>query len=96
MSEMIDKAVTALSEKLGDEVFDGSVRFEIEGEGSVRVDESGVSADDSEADVTLTADRDTFEGLLTGDVNPTSAFMTGQLKVDGDMSLAMKLGSILS
>ena len=33
--------------------------------------------------------------MLDGDVNPTTAFMSGRLKVDGDMGLAMKLGSIL-
>ena len=53
-------------------------------------------AADEEADVTLTADRATFEGLLSGDVNPTMAFMTGKLKVDGSMGTAMKLGALLS
>jgi putative sterol carrier protein len=43
----------------------------------------------------LTADVETFQGLLDGDVNPTSAFISGRLKVDGDMGLAMKLGSLL-
>ena len=33
--------------------------------------------------------------MLDGDINPTAAFMSGRLKVDGDMGLAMKLGSIL-
>ena len=42
------------------------------------------------------ADADTFQGMLSGDVNPTSAFMTGGLKIDGDMGTAMKLGAILS
>jgi putative sterol carrier protein len=45
--------------------------------------------------VTLTADRETFEGILTGDVNPTAAFMQGKLAVDGDMGLAMQLGAAL-
>ena len=35
-------------------------------------------------------------GILDGDVNPTSAFMTGKLSVDGDMGQAMKLGAALS
>ncbi|MXU63826.1 SCP2 sterol-binding domain-containing protein [Oceanomicrobium pacificus] len=96
MSEVVNGAVTALQEKLGDADFDGSVKFVIEGEGAVRIDESGVSADDSDADCTLTADRETFEGILSGDVNPTAAFMGGQLKVDGDMGQAMKLGALLS
>jgi putative sterol carrier protein len=64
-------------------------------EGSVIIDGDTVRADDGEADCTMTASGETFEGILDGDVNPTSAFMTGKLKVEGDMGLAMKLGSIL-
>ena len=93
MSEILDKAVAALNEKLGDADFDGTVKFDIEGTGSVVVDSNGARVSDEPADVTLTADADTFEGIMSGDVNPTSAFMTGKLKVDGDMGVAMKLAS---
>ncbi|MFZ1510297.1 MAG: SCP2 sterol-binding domain-containing protein, partial [Tabrizicola sp.] len=48
-----------------------------------------------EADVTLTADADVFRAILDGEMNPTMAFMTGKLAVDGSMGLAMKLGSVL-
>ncbi len=37
-----------------------------------------------------------FRAILDGDMNPTMAFMTGKLSVDGVMGLAMKLGSVLS
>ena len=96
MSDIITGAVTALAEKLGDAVVDGTIKFEIEGEGGIIVDSAGVRAGDDAADVTLTADADTFQGVLSGDINPTSAFMQGKLKVDGDMGLAMKLGSLLA
>lgn len=96
MSEVVAKAVEALKEKLGSQTFPASARFVIEGEGSVRIDGSGVSADDSDADVTLTADLDTFRGIIEGNVNPTTAFMMGRLKVSGDMGLAMKLGTLLA
>ena len=33
--------------------------------------------------------------ILSGDLNPTAAFMGGKLTVDGDMGTAMKLGSVL-
>lgn len=93
---VIDAAVAAISAKIGGG-FDGSAKFVIDGEGAVMVDGSGVrAADDSdEADVTMTADPDTFQEILSGDLNPTSAFMSGKLKLDGDMGMAMKLGSAL-
>ena len=51
---------------------------------------------DDEADVTLSAVAETFKGIFDGEVNPTGAFMAGQLTVDGDMGLAMKLAGVLS
>ncbi|NHB75130.1 SCP2 sterol-binding domain-containing protein [Rhodobacter calidifons] len=94
MSEMIDAAVKALSAKVSGG-FDGVAKFVIPGEGAIMLDASGVRPGDEEADVTLTADADVFRAILDGEMNPTMAFMTGKLKVDGSMGLAMKLGSVL-
>ncbi|ABL69927.1 MULTISPECIES: SCP2 sterol-binding domain-containing protein [Paracoccus] len=94
MSKVVEAAVAALDEKA--KGFDGTAKFVIEGEGSVYIDADGARAADDEAEVTLTASRETFEGLLSGDVNPTTAFMTGKLRVDGSMGMAMKLGALLS
>jgi len=96
MSDVINQAVTLLTEKLAGVEIGGTVKFDIEGEGAVMVDDSGVRAGDEEADVTLSADPDTFQGMMEGETNPTSAFMTGKLKVDGDMGMAMKLASALA
>lgn len=95
MSDVINQAVTALSDKMDGE-FDGSVKFVIEGEGSIMVDGDGVRAGDDDAECTMTADADTFQSILDGDLNPTAAFMSGKLTVDGDMGTAMKLGTVLS
>ncbi|MFE3836494.1 SCP2 sterol-binding domain-containing protein [Pseudogemmobacter sonorensis] len=95
MSEIVDKAVEKLAVKL-EGGFDGVAKFVITGEGAIMLDASGVRAGDEEADVTLTASAEVFQGILEGDVNPTTAFMTGKLKVDGSMGLAMKLGAALS
>ncbi|MCA8878429.1 MAG: SCP2 sterol-binding domain-containing protein [Rhodobacteraceae bacterium] len=95
MSDVISIAVAKLSEKLGTG-FDGTARFDIEGEGSVYVDGAGVRASDEEADVVISADADTFRSIIEGDLDPTSAFMSGRLKIDGDMGQAMKLGSALA
>ncbi|GGE26509.1 sterol-binding domain-containing protein [Primorskyibacter flagellatus] len=95
MSDVINAAVAALQAKM-DGGFDGTAKFVIEGEGAIMIDGNGVHAGDEEADVTLTADAETFQEILSGDLNPTSAFMTGKLSVDGDMGKAMALGSVLA
>ena len=94
MSEMIEAAVKALSAKLSGG-YDGVAKFVIPGEGASMLDGQGVRAGDEEADVTLTAEADVFRAILDGDMNPTMAFMTGKLKVDGSMGQAMKLGAVL-
>lgn len=96
MSEIVNGAVKALAAKLGDGRIDGSVRFVIEDEGVVRIDEAGVSANAAEADCTIAADAETFRGLLDGELNPTGAFMSGRLRVEGDMGLAMKIAALLA
>jgi putative sterol carrier protein len=95
MSDVIDQAVVALQEKFAGAEIGGTAKFMIPGEGAIMLDDGGVRAADEAADVVLTADVDTFRAILDGDTNPTAAFMTGKLAVDGDMALAMKLGTVL-
>ena len=94
MSDVIDRAVEKLNAKLGDG-FDGSAKFVIEDEGTIMMDDRGARAGDVPSDVTLTADAETFQQLLDGELDPTAAFMQGRLKVDGDMATAMRLGAAL-
>jgi putative sterol carrier protein len=94
VSDVIDAAVAALNAKLSGG-FDGVAKFVILGEGAIMMDGAGVRAGDEEADVTLTAEAEVFRAILEGDLNATMAFMSGKLKVDGSMGLAMKLGSVL-
>ncbi len=94
MSDVIAAAVEALQGKLGSGI-DGVVKFDLRGLGAIMVDSEGVRAADEDADVTLSADADVFEEILSGDLDPTSAFMTGRLAVEGDMGMAMKLASML-
>jgi putative sterol carrier protein len=46
--------------------------------------------------VTLTASPETFRAIMTGDTSATGAYMSGRLRLDGDMGLAMRLGSLLA
>ena len=70
--------------------------FDIEGAGqwTVTVDEGKVSVTEGatgDPDCTITSSEQNFERIVGGDLNPTSAYMTGKLKVKGDMGAAMKL-----
>ena len=69
--------------------------FDIEGAGQWKVDvddgKVSVAEGGGDADVTISTSQETFEKIVAGDVNPTSAYMTGKLKIKGDMGAAMKL-----
>ena len=95
MSDVISQAVTQLNAKM-DGGFDGTAKFIVEDEGAIMIDQSGARAGDEDADVTLTASRDTFEGILSGEDNATAAFMSGKLTIDGDMGTAMQLAAVLA
>ncbi len=72
-----------------------SYRFDIEGEGNwhVGVVDGAVTVTEStdSADCVIRMKDDVFAKLRAGKQNPMTAFMTGKIKVEGDMSLAMKL-----
>ena len=50
-----------------------------------------MTEDDGDADCTITASEETFTKIASGEQNPTAAYMSGKLKVKGDMGQAMKL-----
>jgi putative sterol carrier protein len=69
--------------------------FDIDGAGVWKVDvtDAGVNVTEggTDGDVTIRASEDTFRAIASGEQNPTTAYMTGKLKIDGDMSAALKL-----
>ena len=66
---------------------DGAGRWRVEvDDGKVNVAEGGETAD-----CTISTTEETFGRIAAGELNPTSAYMTGKLKIKGDMSAAMKL-----
>ncbi|MEP3331581.1 SCP2 sterol-binding domain-containing protein [Sedimentitalea sp.] len=96
MSDFLEKAAAELNTKLAASDFDGTAKFDIAGEGAIMMDSEGARVADEEAEVTLSADAETFQAIFEGDMNPTSAFMSGKLSVDGDMGMAMKLAAVLA
>jgi putative sterol carrier protein len=74
-----------------------SYLFDIEGEGQWVVDvRDGAltvseGAGEGNADATISTSGETFGEIVAGNQNPTTAYMTGKLKIKGDMGAAMKL-----
>ena len=75
-----------------------SYLFDIEGEGKwlVSVADGGIVVTEGEgaADATIETSAETFEKIVSGEQNATTAYMTGKLKIKGDMGAAMKLQKI--
>ena len=78
-------------------VLGGSVKFVVD-DNVVMIDgNSGeISSEDNEATCTISTDADTMQSIMDGSSSPQAAFMTGKLKVAGDMSIALKVQSIIS
>ena len=55
-----------------------------------------VSEEDGEADTTIKVSWDDWEAMREGQLDGMTAFMTGKLKVEGDMSNAMQLQGVLA
>jgi len=49
----------------------------------------------ADAGVTFITDIDTLQAMIDGETDGMTAFMSGKLRTEGDMSLAMKLGQLL-
>jgi putative sterol carrier protein len=96
----IETAAEAIRAKVGENSGLGAtVKFDCGEEGVVFLDGASepttVSTENKAADCTIACDLETLESLISGDLNPTAAFMQGKIKVDGDMTVAMRLSSVL-
>jgi putative sterol carrier protein len=69
--------------------------FDVKGVGAwtVRVDDGSVTVSEGaeEADCTISANEETLTRIVNGEQNPTTAYMTGKLKIAGDVGAALKL-----
>jgi putative sterol carrier protein len=73
-----------------------SLKFDLKGEGFIHIDRDTVVNEDLPADCTVIVSKDNFEKLARRELDPTMAMMTGKLKLNGDMSVAMKLAPLLA
>ncbi len=75
-------------------------KFDFDDEGCILVDATQspamISKENGEADKNYMCTSSVFSDILNGVQDPTMAFMTGKLKIEGSMGYAMKLNSILA
>ena len=74
------------------------VKFDFGDAGKIYLDgvAGKVSSDDSAADTTIKVKLEDFVDMAGGKLDPTSAFMQGKLRVEGDMGVAMQLQTVMS
>ncbi len=76
----------------------GTLKFEVDGMG-ILIDGSGetntVKASEDAADCTISLTAEVLQKLKDGEINPMMAVMGGQIKINGDMGLAMKVQSLM-
>ena len=92
-AEIAAKMTEALTKAGGT---DKSVKFDFGDDGQVFASGTEATTEDNDADCTISVSKDDFIALAEGNLDPMMAFMSGKLKVAGDMSVAMGLQSIFS
>jgi putative sterol carrier protein len=69
------------------------------GEWAVTISDGQISVTEGKAEkanITLTISASDFLDLVAGKLNGQTAFLTGKLKIQGDMTLALKLQSVFN
>ncbi|MEH6495216.1 MAG: SCP2 sterol-binding domain-containing protein [Pseudomonas marincola] len=97
----LEEITEAMRERIGEDCGLGAtLKFDFKGEGIIHVDADTVpnvvSNDDVDAECTIKISIENFEALANGDLDPTTAFMMGKLKIEGNMGIAMKLQSVFN
>lgn len=97
VQEIIDRMSSSLGDNAG---LGGTLKFDFGADGSVFLDGKSVpncvcDGAGRAADTTLSMSLDNFARMARQELDPTTAFMQGALRVAGDMGLAMKLGPVL-
>ena len=103
--EGVKEVFTAMVDEFDPDAVDGMnaiLHFDIAGDDGghwmVKIADRAIEVnegDSGEATTTLRLVDKDFLGIVNGDLNAVSAFMQGLIKIDGDMSVAMKLQALL-
>ena len=73
-----------------------SITVDLKGEGYLHIKGGQVTNENAPADCTIIVSKDDLEAMTKGELDPTTAFMTGKLKITGDMAVAMALQPMLA
>jgi putative sterol carrier protein len=93
LEEITERFKTAVGSDSG---LGRTVTFDLKGEGFIHVDCGAVTNENAPADCTITVSKSDLEDMAQGRLDPTMAFMSGKLKIAGDMSVAMKLAPLMA
>lgn len=98
--ELLTRVTAGLAEAIGSDCGLGArVRLDFGADGMILIDARGVpnrvTNEQAEADCTLQIAIGDFVEMAQGRLNGTTAFMTGRLKIKGDMALAIRFGGVL-
>ena len=93
----LEDITARLKKAVGEQPVPGkTVTLDLKGEGYIHIDGGTVSNENTPADCTVIVSKDDLVAMTQGDLDPTTAFMTGKLKINGDMSVALSLQPILA
>jgi putative sterol carrier protein len=96
----LEQATQAIRQKVsGGFPIESKIKIDLGADGAIFIDGTASPASVSNTgegeDVSIVTGLDVFEGILAGSQNAQMAFMTGKLKIDGNMAVAMKMAQFL-
>ena len=91
----IESVKDLITDRIAKSDFNHVVKFDCGDQGILVINNKEVTTDDMDAECTVSITADNLLSLVKGELNPTMGFMTGKLKLDGSMGVAMKLMQML-
>ena len=96
----LESITQSIRTKMGDDSgLEATLKFDCGADGVIVLDgvssPNTVSNTDAETDCTVTVSLENLQAMMDGQFNSVTGFMSGKLKVSGDMSVAMKLQRVV-
>ncbi len=97
----LEEITEGMRNRVGDDSgLDATLKFDFGDDGVIYLDGSStpntVTNEDKDADCTMKISKENFLAMVGGELDGTTAFMMGKLKIEGNMGVAMKLQSVLN